>query len=602
MLWHRPIFLLILNSYVCFFERVIQLLYYYKEHKIVIWSVDLLMNTSKTSRLSTEYRFAVWVLLAVAVVVTAKRIFFGLDIDEEYSVALIYRLAKGDVLLKEMWEPHQTSAILAAPFEWVFMHITGKSEHLLIFLRLLGAAFGAGTSAYWYFTFKADFGKFPSLLTAIMIYLVLPKWIQSPEFNNMQIWLLICALCSLYAALHRDDPWHAFLTGVFLTLEVLAYPSCVSIFILFVVWAVVKARKLIVGLIVPPIVSFAGFMTWLLSKMSLGEAFKFLGYAFKDDAHSEALGSKLLGQLSDVPMLLLHLAVYVAIGVIVYLFFFRKSQDCDAVAVVAPTMVVAAFVDQFIRWVVFRDVLVGMGLSYVVLGACGCVLCTKMQKGADRSFSLLAMGSSLLAFLSVFLLTNLKVNAVFVHLLPGALVAVLAYSKKYAGSARRLAVAALGAMLFVSAFSQMWLLRINNQGTYEDIRLVRQKALYGAAKDVYLEYSDGFAANECYELLEGVVPEGSKVLYVGIHSMIYTLGDYEVCSPTTISTPVFGQNVVEYFGFNPEKVPEYVIVSKGLKEEYGVIKPEFKEWLSCCAPGGPVAENERVEVYRVTAR
>ena len=75
------------------------------------------MNTSKTSRLSTEYRFAVWVLLAVALVVTAKRIFFGLDIDEEYSVALIYRLGNGDLPLKEMWEPHQTSAILATPFE-----------------------------------------------------------------------------------------------------------------------------------------------------------------------------------------------------------------------------------------------------------------------------------------------------------------------------------------------------------------------------------------------------------------------------------------------------------------------------------------------------
>lgn len=534
--------------------------------------------------------------------VTVKRVFFGLDIDEEYSVALIYRLGNGDLPLKEMWEPHQTSAILAAPFAWAFMRVTGGSEHLLIFLRVLGAVFGAGTAVYWYGTFKDEFGKLSSVATAFMIYIVLPKWIQSPEFNNMQIWLLVCALASVYGAMRDEKPWMAALTGIFLTLEVLAYPSCVSIFILFVVWAVVKARKLIVGLIVPPVVAFAGFMASLLSKMSFGEVFKFLGYAFKDDAHSEAIGSKLLGQLSDVPMLLLHLAVYAAIGVIIYLIFFRKSRDCDAVTVIALAMVVAAFVDQFVRWVVFRDVLVGMGLSYVVLGACGCVLCTKMQKGADRSFSLLAMGSSLLAFLSVFLLTNLKVNAVFVHLLPGALVAVLAYSKKYAGSARRLAVAALGAMLFVSAFSQMWLLRINNQGTYEDIRLVRQKALYGAVKDVYLEYSDGFTVNECYELLEGVVPEGSKVLYVGIHNMIYTLGDYEVCSPTTISTPVFGQNVVEYFGFNPEKVPEYVIVSKGLKEEYGVIKPEFKEWLSCCAPGGPVAENERVGVYRVTAR
>ena len=556
----------------------------------------------KTTHFLTKYNLALFVLGAIMLLVTVKRVFFGLDIDEEYSVALIYRLGNGDLPLKEMWEPHQTSAILAAPFAWAFMRVTGGSEHLLIFLRVLGAVFGAGTAVYWYGTFKDEFGKLSSVATAFMIYIVLPKWIQSPEFNNMQIWLLVCALASVYGAMRDEKPWMAALTGIFLTLEVLAYPSCVSIFILFVVWAVVKARKMIVGLIVPPVVAFAGFMAWLLSKMSFGEVFKFLGYAFKDDAHSEAIGSKLLGQLSDVPMLLLHLAVYAAIGMIIYLIFFRKSRDCDAVTVIALAMVVAAFVDQFVRWVVFRDVLVGMGLSYVVLGACGCVLCTKMQKGADRSFSLLAMGSSLLAFLSVFLLTNLKVNAVFVHLLPGCLYAVLMAAKLYGHRENRyvsaIAYAAALLMLCVTAFSQLWLLRISNQGTYEDIRLVRQKSLYGSEKDVYLEYTEGFASNDNYELLKAVVPMGSKVLYVGIHSMIYTFNDYRVCSPTTISTPVFGQNVIDYFELNPDKYPEYVVVSQGLEDEYGIMTPEFKMWLSDFAPDGPVAESEYIMIFK----
>jgi len=347
--------------------------------------------------------------------------------------------------------------------------------------------------------------------------------------------------------------------------------------------------------------SFTAFMAFLLSKMSLSEAINFMGYAFKDDAHSTALTLKLSQQLSDLPRLLLHLAAYAALGLIAYLLNTKRSKE-NAFLIIASVSVIASFLDQFVRWAFLRDELVGMGLYYVVLGVVGWFLCTKMQKGADRSFSILAMGSSLLAFLSVFLLTNLKVNAVFVHLLPGCLYAVLMAAKLYGHRENRyvraIAYAAALSMLCVTAFSQLWLLRISNQGTYEDIRLVRQKSLYGAEKDVYLEYTEGFAANDNYELLKAVVPMGSKVLYVGIHSMIYTFNDYRVCSPTTISTPVFGQNVIDYFELNPDKYPEYVVVSQGLEDEYGIITPEFKMWLSDFAPGGPVAESEYIMIFK----
>ena len=41
-----------------------------------------------------------------------KNLFIGADTDEGYGIMAGYRLAMGDRLLLEMWEPHQTSAIL----------------------------------------------------------------------------------------------------------------------------------------------------------------------------------------------------------------------------------------------------------------------------------------------------------------------------------------------------------------------------------------------------------------------------------------------------------------------------------------------------------
>lgn len=54
-----------------------------------------------------------------------KNFFVGADVDEGYGILLGYRLAVGDKLLLQMWEPHQTSAIFTALFVKPFMWITG---------------------------------------------------------------------------------------------------------------------------------------------------------------------------------------------------------------------------------------------------------------------------------------------------------------------------------------------------------------------------------------------------------------------------------------------------------------------------------------------
>ena len=59
-----------------------------------------------------------WKIICILAIIayTAKNLFIGADTDEGYGIMAGYRLAMGDRLLLEMWEPHQTSAIFTAVF------------------------------------------------------------------------------------------------------------------------------------------------------------------------------------------------------------------------------------------------------------------------------------------------------------------------------------------------------------------------------------------------------------------------------------------------------------------------------------------------------
>lgn len=55
-----------------------------------------------------------WKTICVLAIIayTLKNLLIGTDTDEGYGIMVGYRLAMGDRLLLDMWEPHQTSAIL----------------------------------------------------------------------------------------------------------------------------------------------------------------------------------------------------------------------------------------------------------------------------------------------------------------------------------------------------------------------------------------------------------------------------------------------------------------------------------------------------------
>ena len=201
------------------------------------------------------------------------------------------------------------------------------------------------------------------------------------------------------------------------------------------------------------------------------------------------------------------------------------------------------------------------------------------EKWRDEFF-ILGLGN-VAAHIAVMSLTNLSVRATFIHLIPGCAAAMFLfgdicrkYEKRYGEDEAivdRNASRAPGAdfitgilmcavILFVAVYGAGVIVRTSNEGRYNDIHMEYKKVIYGPAKGIYCEYLEGYSLNSKYELLSANAPFGSKVLYIGTDNLLYMADNYEVCTPSTISTPEYGSNLRDYFNVNPEKVPKYVVV------------------------------------------
>lgn len=175
-------------------------------------------------------------LILLSVFATIKLCIISLGIDEEYAVALSYRIVSGDRMFLEMWEPHQTSGFLSALLIRVFLLLTGGTDYLILYLRLCGCTLQFLISLFLYYTTKRHFHPDACFIASVFFYNTLPKWIQTPEFSNMLIWFSMISFLCLLRYYFPADSKTGGKTGSFLWLIgagvsfsclVLSYPSCI---------------------------------------------------------------------------------------------------------------------------------------------------------------------------------------------------------------------------------------------------------------------------------------------------------------------------------------------------------------------------------------
>ncbi len=543
-------------------------------------------------------------LIGLSLLATVKVLFFFIDIDEQYAVAMAYRMARGDRMFLEMWEPHQTSGFLAFALVRIFLAVTGGVDGIVIYLRLAGVLFQAGVSLFLYTTLKRICSEETAFFAALFFYNTLAKYNQSIDFTNMLMWFsMLMFLFLVRYFMEEEGNWfYLVLAGVCTSLLVLSYPTCI-LSVLPVcagIWRMSAGRKrwLCTGVYLGTCaVCGGGWLLYFLSHMTVSEFVYGVSQMLTDGSHSKTFLQKLAGYGKDfgaiLPFLLAALALAFVMWGTAKIVFQKKSSFL-------LWLLWVSMAEQLFVWLRLNRHIKFPGIFYLVLLAVGIYRYGKRESYGiardDRAYQALFWFGSMTAvwlLLAALWASNMGLMESNEYVMIG-MTAALAYLEQERRSSKAwwllILVTLAGLAIFRKGYLQYYI-----WGT-DTIFVEKQKALDGPLKGVYCRYSDGYAYNQTGQLLEQYIPRGSTVMYVGVQSFVYLQGEYEVSNFSTISTPVIDERLLEYWDRYPGKYPEYIVWDLGVPYESQPSDAAREEMLRDSVL---LAEDEGIQIYAV---
>ena len=238
--------------------------------------------------------------------VAVKMIFVGSNTDEGYGIELAWRLARGDKMLLELWEPHQTSAIFGAVLVKLFRVFSGGSNTgIVLYMHVCGIVFQFMTAYFLYRVLKRilqpEMESF-AFLCGCVYALCWPKGVIAPEYSNLQNWFMTCSALCFILFMHdtaeetdRDTKGiknlrFLLLSGTFLSGAVLSYPSMAILYPVMIILLCCGIRKkrmqAVWALTLPCVLSAAVFTGYLLSYMGPEQIAGGISYVLSDGAHT----------------------------------------------------------------------------------------------------------------------------------------------------------------------------------------------------------------------------------------------------------------------------------------------------------------------------
>ena len=548
--------------------------------------MDIYMKSNADKKQKIWFVLLLLALLAYIV----KNILVGADVDEGYGVMIGYRLAKGDKLLLEMWEPHQTSALFTAllirPFLWL---AGGSVDFLNIYLRVVYFVIHGLVTWTLYrslFACKPELGKKGAGALALVFFVCSPKSIFIPEYSNLHLWFLALLIMSFMCYFCSNSPlkgklWLLAVAGIWLTCDVLAYPSMVLLlpFCLGVLFFQKKNFfwREVLCLITPCIISAVVFLTYVFSYMTWEQLLQVLPHVLGDGSHQQSWLEKLLIYLESfgimgVQLLGSGIVAAVLTLAIVKIGNRRKQKKCEEGAQTVETgmdvsssfliiffLVHLAF--MFYTWFTHTYNASYTRLIYIAVAITGIYCYQKTGKKEKTGFYLILASS--VNYCGVLLLSNWNPSLLAPYFIMGMLGGLLCwngYFTEYGKGMQKGIITLLSiCMVFSSCFGYCFRI-IGGELVPSTIFEIRGYNHDGFRKGILANYMTAYRYNSNQEIWGEAVPEGSTVMYVGMSQFSYLHGDCRVAVPSTISTPTYNETLLAYWEMNPDRYPDVVIL------------------------------------------
>jgi len=531
-----------------------------------------------------------FLLIAVACV---SFVFTNISYDAEYQLAMGYRMLKGDRLILEMWEPHQTSAFLCAIIMKIYIMLTGTTTGIVLYTQIVGLAIRAGIGALFYKEIKELSGKVPAIIAGLTYLIISPKELLTPEFGNMQLWFGTLLFWALLQYLKKEKVRYLVGGAIFLCLGVFSYPSFIIAYIAVLVilfrysdkwkrdWGIFTGICALIG---------GTFVVYILATVGWETLINVLDSALAvEPTHTVSMTSKIGAHILNVGKIAGMLLGVGVIGLVIErAYIFVSGRKTGEKKKLSPSRWL------LISWLVLMVFLLinilsvnnrgGYAFPFVVILCLGFAKRKLLSAEERRMYDCAGLISAFSLIATLLLSDNAFLQAVtyMLILICASVVPIYHWFKE-------LCVEKNLRKLFVCGMHIFFLL-ILFRCVYIHIPLYGRSQIYSALSDVALIRSgpaigiiadeDGAARQrDSMKEWELYVKPGDTIWILGepVDTLGYLYEDVEVGAPTVMSTPTYSEELEYYWELNPEKYPNVVILSSSFGELAWELR--FNEWL-----------------------
>ena len=516
-----------------------------------------------------------WILTVLACV---KSIFTDFGPDSAYQVAMSYRHLRGDAMLLQMWEPHQTSIFVNDLLMGLYHLIVPSYAGVVLYLQICGtAAFGL---LGWY-VYRTVTGtgsgkaaaagsgqasgtgsaagpavgltdKFTGQALWMFLLVFRAKQTPFPEFANLEIGFSVLTFCFLLRFFRQQDKLrYLILAGICVALQALSYPSCVlsavAVVILLFVYTKRRWKNCLVFVGTEAVLGLS-YLGYFLIKLGFSTFMLVIRNVFLSDTHSTF---RFGGYWTGFGIMMGAVAGCVLVAALI-----RKRVGTISAALFLILELVMLVLQRKtgIDWNCSIYVLPVVLILLAVLGF-------KKASGEERQVWVTGMALSAASFFATMLLTDLGMITIVAYLVLGGMVSMIFFKHLFKDD--KIVIFLILLIVLVHRGLVVWGIG-NTNGRVQTIWEVQNVIRGGPAIGVVCDHVTKQQAVWTIEDFQKYLNPEDRILFVGgelMDSLTYLYAGTEISNYSTIDTPQYNACLEEYLKLNPEKEPTVVAVS-----------------------------------------
>ncbi len=544
------------------------------------------MNTSEVTNKKHLTKTEACLLLCVFAV-CIKRIFADFDSDAGYAATLGYRLVLGDRMFTGMWEPHQTSAFFIAFFEFIYVSLFHTTKGIIIYLNFIGILLKSVVCLFLYDRLKYYFRKETSFIASCIFMILSPKLLAIPEYSNLQLYSSVMMFCFILSFLKNEKIRDLIIASLFLFCSVMAYPSCVILWIPAVCILFKYSKKGIRNSLILTLVCLvSGLLYILYFVVSRGVAsfFESIRYIMNSDpSHGMSLHEKCTGYVFD--LIVLALAFFVIFFIARAFVFIKtkasgKTGGAAALTVLSCLVLTAlwALTDTLVFYTdfCFNEFLTG-------LLVCGLYYSGKDTDSKGKDILGIAVCISGFQLISTCILSNLSLHSSIGYMTLSFCVSAaflidnIKLSEDDLKGSRLVTCLILIPVVFINLF-----ICRSISFCYMKLTDIRGVSKTGPSYGIFSEYMGPYILDNTFNEFQTYVPEDSTVLISGNYGMLDGASSLEYLDrrvnigiKDTQTSCILDESQALYWEVNPDKLPDVVVTVCWFGEE----KESEDSWL-----------------------